>query len=114
MPRRFPAIPAGLRTARRWFSPAWTSATSGKANAEDEPLRAALFSADQLAAHGSWLARAHVLSQASLPDRMLARLAANERVLLDFGTQFAITAGTERRVTPAAEWLLDNFYLIEE
>jgi cyclic beta-1,2-glucan synthetase len=114
MPRRFPAIPAGLRTARRRFSPAWTSATSGKANAEDEPLRAALFSADQLAAHGSWLARAHVLSQASLPDRMLARLAANERVLLDFGTQFATTAGADRRVTPAAEWLLDNFYLIEE
>ena len=81
---------------------------------EDEPLRAELFSADQMALHGKRLAAVRVLGDAPLPDRLLARLAANERVLLDLGKRLAASPDGERRFTPAAEWLLDNFYLIEE
>ena len=110
----FPLLQDGLETARRWWSQAWPGSAHNKSRAQDEPLRAELFSADQLATHGARLARTHALSDASLPDRLLARLAGNERVLLDFGTQLATTADAERRFTPAAEWLLDNFYLIEE
>ena len=81
---------------------------------EDEPLRAELFSADQMALHGKRLAAVRVLGDAPLPDRLLARLAANERVLVDLGKRLAASPDGERRFTPAAEWLLDNFYLIEE
>jgi len=80
----------------------------------EAPLRAELFSADQMALHGKRLAGTHRLAHAATPDRLLARLAANERVLIDLGKQLAAAADAERRFTPAAEWLLDNFYLIEE
>ncbi len=82
--------------------------------AEDEPLRAELFSAEQMALHGRRLAAAHVLGDAALPDRLLSRLASNERVLVDLCKRLAATDDAKRRFTPAAEWLLDNFYLIEE
>ena len=84
------------------------------ATTEDEPLRAELFSADQMALYGKRLAAAHVVADAQLPDQLLARLTSNERVLVEVGKRLAATADAERRFTPAAEWLLDNFYLIEE
>ena len=80
--------------------------------ADDEPLRAELFSADQMVVHGKRLAAQHVLGKVSLPERLLSRLASNERVLVDLGKRLAATADADRRFTPAAEWLLDNFYLI--
>jgi cyclic beta-1,2-glucan synthetase len=91
----------------------WTRAVTPKGGsaAEDEPLRAELFSGDQMALHGKRIAAAHVLGDGSLPDRLLARLAADERVLVDLCKRLAADGD---RLTPAAEWLLDNFYLIEE
>jgi cellobiose phosphorylase len=81
---------------------------------EKPPLRAELFSSDQMEQHGRKLAALHGLLPGRGGDRLLQRLAENERILLDVCNMLtaAVTAG--RRVTPAAEWLLDNFYLIEE
>ena len=47
-------------------------------------------------------------------DRLLRRLAENEGVLV--GGRRAAQGGRHRRppIAPAGEWLLDNFYLIEE
>ena len=45
--------------------------------------------------------------------RLLARLDHNEEVLRAFN-RATLAVDQSRRVTPAAEWLLDNFYLIEE
>src|SRR5512144_2251692 len=93
---------------------AWAGTAEGGPLAQDEPLRAELFSADQMALHGKRLAVMHVLGTSSVPDRLLARLASNERVLVDLCKRLAAAADTEHRFSPAAEWLLDNFYLIEE
>jgi hypothetical protein len=69
---------------------AWTSlvgrtAKPGSAHAswfdEEEPLRAELFSADQMAQHGAALARRHRVSAAPIRYALLGRLALNERVL---------------------------------
>ncbi|HEY5312602.1 MAG TPA: cyclic beta 1-2 glucan synthetase, partial [Pirellulales bacterium] len=81
---------------------------------EEPPLRAELYSVDQLERHARIIAAAHRLAPGRTPDKLLPRLAENERVLVD--TYDLITAATERnrRIAPAAEWLLDNFYLIEE
>ncbi|HEY2187440.1 MAG TPA: glucoamylase family protein, partial [Caldimonas sp.] len=98
-------------------SPTWWQRivpTAGEIEIEDPPLRAELFSAEQIASHGERLAKAHVLRDAPLPDRLLPRLTDNERVLVAVAKQLAVTADADRRHTPAAEWLLDNFYLIEE
>jgi len=82
---------------------------------EHEPtLRSELFSADQMERHGRTLAGLHRLSQWQTADLLLPRLADNESVLIDACEMLTEAMRSSRRITPAGEWLLDNFYLIEE
>ena len=82
---------------------------------EEPPLRAELYSTDQLEHHGEALAGTHALEPAAAgPDRLLPRLDANEDVLRRVFEQLTAAVSAGRRVTPASEWLLDNFYLVEE
>jgi cyclic beta-1,2-glucan synthetase len=80
----------------------------------EPPLRAELFSADQMEQHGKTLAGSHTLSPGHVPDRLLTRLAENERLLIGVQNLLTEAVKANRRITPAGEWLLDNFYLIEE
>jgi cyclic beta-1,2-glucan synthetase len=80
----------------------------------EAPLRSELFSADQMEQHGRILAAAHALAESCAADQLLARLAANESALVDVCRLLTAAVAANRRVTAAAEWLLDNFYLIEE
>ncbi|MBI5593436.1 MAG: cyclic beta 1-2 glucan synthetase [Deltaproteobacteria bacterium] len=64
--------------------------------------------------HGKSLAGFHILSENHVPERLLSRLAENEGVLLDVRDLVIEVVKTNLRMTPAGEWLLDNFYLIEE
>ena len=83
--------------------------------ATEPPLRAELFSAEQMALHGKVLADSHFLAHGRvLPDRLLARLDDNERTLFEASTLLTNAVAGARRIAPAGEWLLDNFYLIEE
>ncbi len=98
------ALPNGLRAEQ--------SATNG---VDDQtPLRAELFSADQMELHGSALARAHALSKSQPQNRLLQRLDENEQVLIDACDLLTAAVKSKRRIAPAGVWLLDNFYLIEE
>jgi len=82
---------------------------------EPEPaLRAELFSAEQMERHGRTLAAQHRLSLGRHVDLLLARLADNEAVLIHACAQLTPATRQGHRVTPAGEWLLDNFYLVEE
>ncbi len=94
-------------TSLTWLTP--------RRRLEPEPaLRAELFSAEQLERHGVRLAGQHQLSAQSSADRLLPRLANNEASLLSaYETLTGATLNSDR-VTPAAEWLLDNYYLIAE
>jgi cellobiose phosphorylase len=78
------------------------------------PLRAELFSANQMEQHGKTLAGSHRLSSQRARDQLLARLAENEDVLLEAYKLLTAAGKANRRISPAGEWLLDNFYLIEE
>ena len=82
--------------------------------ADEQPLRAELLSAEQMEQHGKTLASAHRLASGRAPARLLTRLAANEDVLIEVCNLLTADVTANRRITPAAEWLLDNFYLIEE
>ena len=62
-----------MRPAWKWSEPA----------GDEPPLRAELFSTLQMEQHGFRLASSHALTAEPVPDRLLSRLAANERVLLD-------------------------------
>ncbi|MRW88115.1 cyclic beta 1-2 glucan synthetase [Pseudoduganella sp. FT26W] len=81
---------------------------------EDLPLRAELFSAAQMAAHGKTLAQHHELSKRGGRDRLLSRLAENAAVIDSTCDELTAAIKAGRQITPASEWLLDNFYLIEE
>jgi len=82
---------------------------------EQEPaLRSELFSADQMERHGQVLAGQHRLSPDETSNLLLARLDDNEAVLAHTCERLTAATRHRRRITPAGEWLLDNFYLIEE
>jgi cyclic beta-1,2-glucan synthetase len=81
---------------------------------DDAPLRSELFSRAQMKQHGAALAGAHKLSVGRASDQLLTRLTENERVLISIRNLLADAVRANRRITPAGEWLLDNFYLIEE
>jgi cyclic beta-1,2-glucan synthetase len=81
--------------------------------ASDPPLRAELFSVDQLARHAQSLAVDHQIVTQPSANRLLARLNGNELRLRAFNRSTPVV-NRHRRISPAAEWLFDNFYLIEE
>ena len=80
----------------------------------EAPLRSELLSAEQLEQRGRYLAGTHTVSQRRATDKLLPRLTANEDILRGAFDQLTEAVAADRRVTPASEWLLDNFYLIEE
>jgi cyclic beta-1,2-glucan synthetase len=80
----------------------------------EEPLRAELFTSYQMEQHGKTLAGIHKLSAKRGQDQLLGRLADNEKVLLEVRAMVPETINASYQMTPAGEWLIDNFYLIEE
>ncbi len=80
----------------------------------ESPLRAQLFSAEQMERHGKALATMHRTSPSHARDLLLARLSDNQKVLERTCDLLGVAARDKRRLTPANEWLLDNIYLIEE
>jgi cyclic beta-1,2-glucan synthetase len=83
-------------------------------SADEQPLRAELFSAEQFARHAKAIAASHELATGPAQVTLLSRLVENERVLIETYDLVSDAAAQNRRIEPAAEWLLDNFYLVEE
>src|ERR1017187_5525944 len=79
----------------------------------EPPLRAELFSVEQLSRHAKALAAHHQVVTRQGSNRLLTRLGQNEDILRAFN-HATLDVNPSRSITPAAEWLLDNFYLIEE
>ncbi|WP_338039730.1 GH36-type glycosyl hydrolase domain-containing protein [Luteibacter yeojuensis] len=85
------------------------------ARIEREPvIRAELFNADQLEAHGPVLASRHRIASMRMPEWLLPRLADNEQTILDACRGLMATSNRGEATTPAGVWLLDNLYLVEE
>src|SRR5438128_2053082 len=80
----------------------------------EPPLRSELFSADQMERHGRVLAAAHRLAAGRAGDLLLPRLAENARILVEVRDELTAAVTARRRITPAGDWLLDNFHLIDE
>ncbi|MEJ8835560.1 GH36-type glycosyl hydrolase domain-containing protein [Ramlibacter sp. AN1133] len=80
----------------------------------DAPLRAELLSADQMERHGRSLAETHDWELSRAPDRLLPRLADNRHTLAAVCELLCEGEGSQRRSTPAGEWLVDNHYLLQE
>jgi cyclic beta-1,2-glucan synthetase len=78
------------------------------------PLRAELFNAEHMELHGRELAGLHRFNPMPAPNLLLDRLSDNARVIGEACRLLAAMPHENRQVTPAEEWLLDNFYLVDE
>ncbi|MFZ5720147.1 MAG: GH36-type glycosyl hydrolase domain-containing protein [Pseudomonadota bacterium] len=81
---------------------------------DERPIREELFSVERLEEHARSLAAAQVL----LPkpdggDLLARRLAQNETVLTNAYRDIAAAVEAGAAITPAAEWLVDNFHVVE-
>ena len=81
----------------------------------EEPIRAELFSIERLEQHAESLAAAQVVTTVVSRGRpLLPRVLENGRVLLDSYRATARAIQEEHAITPAAEWLVDNFHIVDE
>ena len=80
-----------------------------------DPIRAELFSVERLEQHASTLAAAQKVTDNPKTGRDHARrLRENSRVLFQAYRDIAEASRGAVPISPAAEWLLDNFHVVEE
>jgi cyclic beta-1,2-glucan synthetase len=93
-------------------SGAWPA---GPLRAREEPIRAELFSIERLEQHAESLATAQRVTSNPAADRRLERrLRDNDRALRSAYHATIAAAREQRVITPAADWLADNFHVVEE
>src|ERR1019366_381184 len=84
-------------------------------NQSKDPIRAELFSIERLEQHAESLAAAQrTAPKRSKAKKLLPRVRDNHRYLTRGYRAIAQAIGDDRAVTPAAEWLVDNFPVVEE
>ena len=108
-----PGVIAALQ--KNLIEPVFGDNLNGK-NAEEKklPLRSELFTEEQLEKYAIALAERHSLLSKNPEENLLKRLDENEKLLLEVHENLTEAVKSNTRIVPAAEWLLDNFYLIEE
>jgi cyclic beta-1,2-glucan synthetase len=80
-----------------------------------DPIVAELFSVERLEQHARTLAAAQAVTDHPHRGRNIrSRVADNGRVLLRAYRVLAGAIREERSITPAAEWLVDNFHIVDE
>jgi len=78
------------------------------------PLRAELLTIEQMGLLAEDLSGKHEIDIEKTPEFLLKRLADNEEVLKRVTDLLQEAVKDKSPIAPAGEWLLDNFYLIEE
>ncbi|PYO17588.1 MAG: hypothetical protein DMD85_23190 [Candidatus Rokuibacteriota bacterium] len=79
----------------------------------ENPIRAELFGIERLEQHAASLAAAQGVTPGR-GRRLLPRVQDNGRVLRESYRVIAKAIREERAITPAAEWLVDNFHVVDE
>ena len=84
-------------------------------NKPEPAIRAELFSVERLEQHAESLAKAQTVAPSRRTARLLApRLYENSTVLEEAYRKIVRATRAQQAITPAAEWLLDNFHVIDE
>ncbi len=82
---------------------------------DEEPIREELFSIERLDQYAELLAAEHRVTEGpSRGRRLLPRLEENGREMVAAYRTLADTIRKGRSISPAAEWLVDNFHIVEE
>ncbi len=109
-----------VKFLRGWRPPSPSPSSTWVLNAPSEMILGELYGSDRLARHSRHLARKQkiIAHRRGLRPRdrgpLLRRLDAAERVLAHTHGVLARAASDGKPVSPAAEWLLDNFYVVQE
>ena len=94
---------------------AFEPARTGSPWNSKERVREELFSAERLEDHARSLAVAQIVSAQTINGQLLSsRLADNRKVLLQAYRSAVKAINEGRPITPAAEWLVDNYRLVEK
>src|SRR5665213_1189675 len=99
----------GLNALR--FTPFWQS----QPRQPEPPIRAELFSVERLEQHAESLAAAQRITPK--PKRvppLTRRVHDNTQVLIDTYRVIVNSTYARESITPAAEWLLENFHVVDE
>ena len=80
----------------------------------EQPLKAELFSINQLEQYARLLAKTHEVDINPGKDKLLPRLSENEDILVHVYELLMLVIENKKRISTPAEWLIDNFYLVEE
>ena len=81
----------------------------------EDPIREELFSVERLEQYAAELAAEHSITpNPRRGRRLLPRLEENGRRLVSIYRVLADAMSNDRMVSPAAEWLVDNFHIIED
>lgn len=81
---------------------------------EEAPIRFELFNTERLQQHAISLAQAQKVISLKQGRKLIPRVRENALVLLEAYKAVAKAVREQHAITPAAEWLLDNFHIIEE
>ncbi len=94
--------------------PALCAILDGTRGTVPPPIRSEIFGLQRFAQHGRSLGATHRAAKARPGDgSFFPRLRSNVRTLREAHQYIGVQAATGYDISPAAEWLLDNFHLIE-
>ena len=106
--------PSELRRLIPDASPALCDILDGRRGRIEPPIRSEIFGLQRFAQHGRSLGETHRAARASLRSAaFFPRLRNNIQTLREAHRYIGVQARTGYDISPAAEWLLDNFHLIE-
>jgi len=98
----------------RWRSPAH-ALLEGPSKITDEPISAEIFSVERLEHHAESLARSQEVWPAQTAGISLhGRLRSNAQGLAAAFQSLVTGIRLGQAITPAAEWLVDNYYIVDE
>jgi len=83
-------------------------------NAEQKPLRAEIYSVERLEQYARTLAEKHKTVTKRGRAQLLPRLESNGRKLVSAYRILVESIRNGKAISPAAEWLVDNFHIVEE
>src|SRR6266536_4971484 len=81
----------------------------------DVPIREELYSIERLEQYAAFLAVEHKIAEKPRHvNLLLPRLEENSRKLIEAYKALGESIRSEHVISPAAEWLVDNFHIVEE
>ncbi len=94
----------------------WLHLTTKNKNEEfnTTPMPLEIFNADQMENYGLNLALSHKITKTQTKNLLLKKLSACENTLMEVSKILSKKDDGNECFSPAREWLLDNFYLIQE